>query len=62
MVGGWLLGDLLDRWWGTSPWMGLVGLLLGTGAAFWETVRIVERAWGEEVEGRGDEDDEQHRP
>lgn len=29
IVAGLLLGLLLDWWWGTAPWMVIVGILLG---------------------------------
>ena len=40
IVGGGLIGWLLDRLLGTSPWLLLVMLFLGIGVAFWKIVRI----------------------
>jgi len=40
IVGGLLLGYFLDRWLMTSPWLLLVGLLLGTCSAFFWLYRI----------------------
>jgi ATP synthase protein I len=40
IVGGGLIGWLLDRLLGTSPWLLLVMLFLGIGIAFWKIVRI----------------------
>jgi ATP synthase protein I len=34
IVGGFWLGQRLDRWLGTSPWLLIVLTLLGVGAAF----------------------------
>lgn len=40
MAGGALIGWLLDRWLGTSPWLLLVLLFLGTASAFRNIIRI----------------------
>jgi ATP synthase protein I len=37
-------GYYLDRWLGTSPWLTLVGLLLGIAAGFVNLFRAVRRA------------------
>jgi F0F1-type ATP synthase assembly protein I len=37
---GFFLGGALDRWWTTSPWMAVIGLLLGFVAAGREIHRI----------------------
>ena len=37
-------GYYLDRWLGTSPWLTLVGLLLGIAAGFVNLFRSVKRA------------------
>jgi ATP synthase protein I len=37
-------GYYLDRWLGTSPWLTLVGLLLGIAAGFVNLFRTVKRA------------------
>ena len=39
-AGGALLGWLLDRWLGTSPWLLLALLILGFAAAIWNIVKI----------------------
>lgn len=39
-LGGALLGWLLDRWLGTSPWLLLALLILGFAAAIWNIVKI----------------------
>jgi F0F1-type ATP synthase assembly protein I len=43
IVTGYLLGSLLDRKLGTSPWMVVVGVLLGTAAGFVGLFRMVSR-------------------
>jgi F0F1-type ATP synthase assembly protein I len=40
---GALLGNYLDRRWGTGPWLTLAGTLLGTGAGFREIVVVMRR-------------------
>jgi ATP synthase protein I len=45
---GYLLGWALDRWLHTSPWLKIVGLLLGGGAAVMALVRVA-RQYREEV-------------
>jgi ATP synthase protein I len=37
-------GYYLDRWLGTSPWLTLIGLLLGIAAGFVNLFRTVKRA------------------
>lgn len=39
VVAGLGLGWLLDRWFGTRPWLLIVGLLLGAVAGFYEFIR-----------------------
>ena len=39
-AGGALIGWLLDRWFGTTPWLLLVLLILGFAAAMWNIYRI----------------------
>jgi F0F1-type ATP synthase assembly protein I len=41
--GGIILGYLLDRWFGTSPWLSITGLILGTLGAFVGLYRIMSR-------------------
>ncbi len=40
---GWGIGYLVDRWAGTSPWFGLLGLLFGMVVAVLMTVARVRR-------------------
>lgn len=40
LVGGALIGWLLDRWFGTSPWLLLTLLALGVGAGFRNIIKI----------------------
>jgi F0F1-type ATP synthase assembly protein I len=41
---GYFLGNYLDRRLGTSPWMVVVGVLLGTAAGFVQLFRTVSRS------------------
>ena len=43
VVAGFLLGSYLDRRLGTSPWLTVVGVLLGTAAGFVGLFRTVSR-------------------
>jgi ATP synthase protein I len=43
IVVGWWLGSVLDRRLGTSPWLVVVGVLLGTAAGFVGLFRMVSR-------------------
>ena len=43
IVAGYLLGGFLDRRLGTSPWLVVVGVLLGTAAGFVGLFRMVSR-------------------
>lgn len=43
IVVGYLLGSTLDRKFGTSPWLVVVGVLLGTAAGFVGLFRMVSR-------------------
>ena len=45
---GFFLGGWLDRRFGTSPWLGIIGLILGFAAAGRETYRIYRRYLAEE--------------
>lgn len=40
---GFVLGLLLDRWLGTTPWLSVVGLLLGAASGFVEMFRLAKR-------------------
>lgn len=44
VAAGALLGYYLDRRWGTTPWLTLIGILLGTGAGMFYVVVQVRRA------------------
>lgn len=37
-------GWMLDRWLGTSPWLLIVGILLGSAVGFYEFIKIMSRA------------------
>lgn len=37
------LGWLLDRWLGTSPWLLVLGIVLGSGFGLYEFVRITSK-------------------
>ena len=43
VVGGLLVGWLLDRWLGTRPWLLVVGLILGAAAGFYEFIRTTSK-------------------
>lgn len=43
IVGGVLLGYLLDRWLGTSPWLSVIGLVFGTVTAFISLYRLMNK-------------------
>jgi ATP synthase protein I len=43
IIGGVVVGYLLDRWLKTAPWLLLAGLVLGTVGAFASLFRIVSR-------------------
>ena len=43
IVGGVVVGYLLDRWLKTGPWLLLAGIVLGAIGAFASLVRIVSR-------------------
>ena len=34
------LGWALDRWMGTSPWLLVTGIVLGSGLGLWEFIRL----------------------
>ena len=50
---GWLLGQYLDRRLGTTPWLSLVGTLVGVAAGFFEIFVILRRSEPRDTEGRG---------
>ena len=43
IVGGILIGYLLDKWFKTAPWLIVTGLVLGTISAFVGIYRILSR-------------------
>jgi F0F1-type ATP synthase assembly protein I len=43
IAGGIILGYLLDRWFKTSPWLSITGLILGTIGAFIGLYRIMSK-------------------
>jgi ATP synthase protein I len=43
VIGGIIVGYLLDRWLSTSPWMIVTGLILGTISAFIGIYRIMRK-------------------
>ena len=47
---GFFLGSLVDRWLKSSPWFGILGLMLGFAAAGRETYLIYRRYMAEEEE------------
>ena len=49
---GWLLGDYLDRRFGTTPWLGLVGTLTGVAAGIFELYIVAQRSERSDKEGR----------
>jgi F0F1-type ATP synthase assembly protein I len=40
---GYVLGYLLDRWWGSAPWMAVLLSIAGAGAGFVNLFRVVSR-------------------
>ena len=43
-LGGGIVGWLLDRWFGTRPWLMLVLLFLGFAVGFWNVIRISKQS------------------
>lgn len=42
MAAGWVLGHFVaDRYFGTSPWGGIVFMLIGAAAGFYEIIQIL---------------------
>ena len=41
VIAGLLGGAWLDRQWGTTPWIALVGLTLGAIAGLWSLIRVL---------------------
>ena len=46
-LGGGIVGWLLDRWFGTKPWLMLVMLFLGFAVGIWNVIRISNNAQGQ---------------
>ncbi len=51
VVGGLLLGDFFDKRWGTSPYLALLGLLLGSVGGFVNLIKIL--TWNQKRRRRG---------
>jgi ATP synthase protein I len=51
-LGGGIVGWLLDRWWGTKPWVMLVMLFLGFAAGVFNVLRISNEPPGGTPGGR----------
>ena len=43
VVAGLFAGWLLDRWFGTSPWLLVGGVILGAAAGFYEFIRTTSK-------------------
>jgi ATP synthase protein I len=43
VVSGMIVGWLLDRWLKTSPWLLVVGIVLGAAAGFYELIRATSK-------------------
>jgi ATP synthase protein I len=43
IIGGILVGYLLDRWLGTGPWLVITGIVLGLASAVIGLVRVMNR-------------------
>ena len=39
-----VVGWLLDRWLGTSPWLLVCGIILGAAVGFYEFIRLISKA------------------
>ena len=52
-LGGGIVGWLLDRWFGTKPWLMLVMLFLGFAVGIWNVIRISNAA---SRKARGEQD------
>ena len=52
VVGGVLLGSYLDKKWHTSPWLTLLGLLVGSVGGFYNLIRVIN--WRESKNGKND--------
>jgi ATP synthase protein I len=43
VVSGLIAGWFLDRWLGTSPWLLVAGIVLGSAAGFYELIRTTSK-------------------
>ena len=43
VLAGLIVGWLLDRWLGTSPWLLITGIILGAAAGFYELIRSASK-------------------
>lgn len=43
VVGGLIIGWLLDRWLGTRPWLLVTGIVLGSAVGFYEFIRATSK-------------------
>ncbi len=43
IVSGLVVGWVLDRWLGTSPWLIVAGIVLGSVAGFMQFIRLMSR-------------------
>lgn len=42
VVVGVMVGRWLDARWGFTPWLTITGMLLGSGAGFWNLIRLLK--------------------
>lgn len=49
VIGGLLLGGWLDKRWGLTPWLTVVGLLIGSIGGFYNLIRILN--WKQKRKG-----------
>jgi ATP synthase protein I len=50
VVGGLLVGNYLDGKWGTSPWLAMTGLVLGSVGGFYNLLKILK--WNDQRKKR----------
>ena len=51
-LGGGIVGWLLDRWFGTKPWLMLVMIFVGFAVGIWNVIRISNKATSDARGGR----------
>jgi ATP synthase protein I len=49
VVAGLLIGDYIDSKLGTSPWLALIGLVLGATGGMWNLIRVLR--WSQRGKG-----------